>query len=298
MTTRRFRKCFDLAEIPNEWQLVRFTLDWDGRPLLLFVEGKPTTPDFHTDPEAWSRWYRTPPKAHHLVYWETGERRTIQFEQSQGLSTFHVQRFDGGWLLGERRGGQTTIYDAQGGTRFELNLGDASEDLQTTPQGLIWVSYFDEGVYGGSIGRQGLVCFDNAGTPLFKYADFAEQNALPMISDCYAMNVDQTGAVWLNYYTDFPLIRLHNFAIEKIWKDFGVLGNGFAVRGDEVIHMRDNKLVASSLLSTTLYELTDANVEDENGRVLVPTSQHYADVAARGASLFINTGQALYELLD
>ena len=147
------------------------------------------------------------------------------------------------------------------------------------------------------MGRQGLVCFDNAGTPLFKYADFAEQNALRMISDCYAMNVDQTGAVWLNYYTDFPLIRLHNFAVEKIWRDFSVLGNGFAVRGDEVIHMRDKKLAVSSLLSTTPYESTTANVEDENGLVLIPTNQRY-DVAARGASLFINTGQDLYELLD
>ena len=36
MTTRRFRKYFDLAEIPSDWQLVRLTLDWDGRPLLLF----------------------------------------------------------------------------------------------------------------------------------------------------------------------------------------------------------------------------------------------------------------------
>ena len=150
MITRRFRKCFDLAEIPNEWQLVRFTLDWDGRPLLLFVEGKPTTPDFHTDPEAWSRWYRTPPKAHHLVYWETGERRTIQFEQSQGLSTFHVQRFDGGGFSESVEEDKRRCNDAQGNTRFELNLGDASEDLQTKPQGLIWVSYFDEGVYGGS----------------------------------------------------------------------------------------------------------------------------------------------------
>ena len=119
-----------------------------------------------------------------------------------------------------------------------------------------------------------------------------------MISDCYAMNVDQTGAVWLNYYTDFPLIRLHNFAIEQIWKDFSVLGNGFAVRGDEVIHIRDNKLAVSSLLSSTPYESTASNVEDENGLVLIPTNQRYADVAARGASLFINTGQALYELLD
>ena len=298
MTTRRFRKYSDIAEIPSDWQLVRFTLDWDGRPLLLFVEGKSTAPDFQRDLEAWSHWYRTPPKAHHLVYWETGEQRTIQFEQSQGLSTFHVQRFDGGWLLGERRGGQTKVYDAQGNVRFEMDLGDASEDLQTTSQGLIWVSYFDEGVYGGTIGRQGLVCFDNAGTPLFKYADFAEQNALPMIRDCYAMNVEQTGAVWLNYYTDFPLVRLHNFAIEQIWKDFSVLGNGFAVRGDEVIYLRDNKLAVSSLLSNTPYEFTDSNVEDENGLVLIPTNQGYADVAARGASLFINTGQALYELID
>ena len=118
-----------------------------------------------------------------------------------------------------------------------------------------------------------------------------------MISDCYAMNVDQTGDAWLNYYTDFPLVRLHNFAIEKIWKDFSVLGNAFAVRGNEVIHLRDNKLAISSLLSTTPDDSTAANVEDENGLVLIPTNQRY-DVAARGASLFINTGQALYELID
>ena len=165
------------------------------------------------------------------------------------------------------------MYDAQGNVRFELDLGDASGDLETTPQALIWVSYFDEGVYGGAIGRQGLVCFDNAGTPLFKYADFAEQNALPMISDCYAMNVDQTGTVWLNYYTDFPLTRLHNFAIAQIWKDFSVLGNGFAMRGDEVIYMRANKLAVSSLLSSTPYESTASKVEDENGLVPIPTNQ-------------------------
>ena len=119
-----------------------------------------------------------------------------------------------------------------------------------------------------------------------------------MISDCYAMNVDQTGTVWLNYYTDFPLIRLHNFAIEQIWKDFSVLGNGFAMRGDEVIYMRANKLAVSSLLSSTPYESTASNVEDENGLVPIPTKQRYADVAARGASLFINPGPTLYELLD
>lgn len=293
IASSRFRKCFDLAEIPSEWQLVRLTLDWDGRPLLLFVEGKPTAPDFHNDPEAWSRWYRTPPKAHHVVYSEAGERRTIQFDQSQGLSTFHVQRFDGGWLLGERRGGRATVYGAGGNVRFTLDLGDASEDLQTTPEGLIWVSYFDEGVFGSSIGRQGLVCFDKAGTPLFKYADFAEQNDLPMICDCYAMNVDQTGAVWLNYYTDFPLVRLRDFAAEQVWKAFGVLGKAFAVRGNEVIHVRDNQLAISGLLSPSEDGTIAAIAENEDEERLV-----YADIVARGSTVILRTGEALYEMLD
>lgn len=113
---------------------MRLTLDWDGLPLLLFVGGKPPQPDPRTNTEAWSRWYRTPPKAHHLVYEEAGKPHSIAFDQSQGLSTFHVQPFEGG--------------------------GDASGDLQTTQDGLIWVSYFDEGVFGGGIGRQGLVCYD------------------------------------------------------------------------------------------------------------------------------------------
>ena len=166
---------------------------------MLFVEGKPEQPDFYGDPYALSNWYRTPPKAHHLVYWEAGQLRSIQFEESQGVSTFHIQPFEGGWLLGERRGGLTKVYDAHGALRFTLDLGDASEDVQTTPDGRIWVSYFDEGVFGNGVGRQGLICFDSAGRVLFQYADFAEQNALPTIADCYAINVDPTGAVWVNY---------------------------------------------------------------------------------------------------
>ena len=118
----------------------------------------------------------------------------------------HIQRFQDGWLVGESRGGQTKLYDPQGRVRAELDLGDASEDLQTTPEGHIWVSYFDEGVFGNGIGAQGVVCFDGAGVPLFRYAEFAEQHGLPMISDCYAMNVGPGGEVWLNYYTDFPLV--------------------------------------------------------------------------------------------
>lgn len=298
MTPLRFRRRFDLAEIPSDWELVRLTLDWVGNPLLLFVEGKPPHPDFHTNVEAWSRSYRTPAKAHHLVHWDEGKLRSVAFDRSQDPSTFHVQPFEGGWLLGQSRGGQTTAYDAHGGVRFTVDLGDASEDLQTTPDGLIWVSYFDEGVFGGGIGRQGLVCFDAGGTPLFKYADFAEQNALPRICDCYAMNVDGKGAVYINYYTDFPLVCLRNFKTERLWLEFGVLGDTFAVCSDDVIYVQNKQLTIRTLLSSSQSTPSVIRAEGENGDLLVPTTQRYANIAARGASLIINTGQAVYASCD
>lgn len=298
MTPPRFRKCLDFADVPADWQLVTVTLDWNGQPLLLFSEGKPPRPDFYKAPQAWSRWCRTPPEAHHVLYSEAGKVHTLRFEQSQGLSTFHIQRFEEGWLLGQRRGGAATVYDAHGKVHHTLDLGDASQDLQTTPQGHIWVSYFDEGVYGKTIGRQGLICFDGAGTPLFQFGDFAEQNALPMISDCYAMNVTRTGEVWLNYYMDFPLIHLRDFSVEQIWNDFGVLGDAFAVRGDEVLGIHADQLLLSSLLSPPEHDRITCKLEDETGEPLTLSTQSGASVAARGATLVINTGTALYKLLD
>ena len=133
-----FSKVFDLVGIPNDWNLVSLSADWSGRPLLLFVEGKPPKPDFHRDMEAWSRWYRTPPKAHHVVYEEAGQLRSVAFDHSQGISTFHVQRFESGWLLGESRGGHASFHDARGASRSRVELGDAIESIQTTADGRIW----------------------------------------------------------------------------------------------------------------------------------------------------------------
>jgi hypothetical protein len=75
----------------------------------------------------------------------------------QSLAHPHVQPLpDGGVLLvGARcrwRDGaaesNAATYDAEGELLREGVLGDGIEDVQTTPSGEIWVSYFDEGVYG------------------------------------------------------------------------------------------------------------------------------------------------------
>ena len=84
-------------------------------------------------------------------------------------------------------------------------MGDASNDVQTTSNGHIWVSYSDEEVFGGGVGQHGVVCFDSAGRAIFKYSEFADQNQLPRIVDCYAMDVVNAEEVWLSYYSDFPL---------------------------------------------------------------------------------------------
>ena len=74
------------------------------------------------------------------------------------------------------------ICDRTGYPLRTLDLGDASKHVQATPDGHIWVGYFDEAVYGGGIGSEGLVCFDSNGTSIFNYAEFAEQHDLPLLT--------------------------------------------------------------------------------------------------------------------
>lgn len=293
-----FSKIFGLGDIPNDWELLSLSVDWSGLPLLLFREGKPPQPDFHREREARSRWYKTP-KAHHVVYQEAGKVRSVAFDHSQAISTIHVQRFESGWLLGESRGtGRASFHEANGALRSVAELGDAIESIQTTTDGRIWVSYFDEGVFGGGIGRQGLVCFDSAGRHLFKYADFAEQNNLPMICDCYAINVDFGGDVWLNYYMDFPLVRLREFKLHEAWKEFGALGNAFAIRGEEIIYMAKGQISAISLAAEPRGEPLSTIPRDVAGNELTPSPQRYADAAGRGSAFVINTGDAVYSTGD
>ena len=79
-----------------------------------------------------------------LIHWDGLSQRALTFEKSTRLFTFHVQSFGEGWLLGEGRSGRADICDNAGRPQRTLDLGDAINDVQTTPNGHIWVSYFDE----------------------------------------------------------------------------------------------------------------------------------------------------------
>ena len=201
--------------------------------------------------------------------------------------------------IGESRGGRADVYDAVGRPLRALDLGDASQDVQTTPSGKIWVSYFDEGVYGGGLGSQhGIVCFNSSGNLLFKYFDFAEENELPFIDDCYAMNVVSEDEVWLSYYSAFPLVSIRRFQLQRAWRDFGCMDRAFALFEGAVIFPKCPTQINegnSELLRRTLSESprTEAlEVIDDEGRTIAGQFK----AAARGSQIYLWTETALYEL--
>jgi hypothetical protein len=297
MTQLTFAKRFDMSELPTEWRGIRVAVDWQGNPLLLVQEGKPPEPPAEAGMDARIKWLNTPPKAHHLIYWEGESKHSLTFQQSAGLTTFHIQPFEDGWLLCDARGGQAVVYDRTGQPGRTLDLGDASEDVQTTPGGRIWVSYFDEGVYGRGVGsQQGLVCFDSIGQPIFKYFDFDERNNLLFIDDCYSLNVVNENEVWLCYYTDFPLVHIKDFQLQQAWKDFGCMQGAFGLANGAVVFSKCYTRVnneKTQLLRRTLTDIPQTEpIEaiDEYGAMVQGPFQ----TAARGPYFLVCTNTAVY----
>jgi hypothetical protein len=295
----KFLKRFEFAQLDKDRQVTNVAVDWSGQPLILVQEGKPTPPPEDAPSQQRLAWMNARPKAHHLIYWEGTLERTVTFEKSTGLVSHHVQPFDSGWLLCDARGGNAIGYDRAGQTRIVLNLGDASNDVQTTPGGKIWVSYFDEGVYGSGVGSQnGLVCFNATGRPIFKYFEFAEKNKLPFIDDCYAINVVDEDEIWISYYSAFPLISIRDFKLHQSWNEFGSMGHAFGVFKGVVIFLKHSshgsgapsRLIKYTLSSVPQFEIIEPL--DERSEPI----EGWFRATARGNHFYLWTEHALYEL--
>lgn len=99
------------------------------------------------------------------------------------------------------------ILSKDGAILRSFYLGDAIEDAMPTKDG-VWISYFDEGVFGEGISTEGLVLFDFKGKPLFKYhTDLPDEF---VIDDCYAICKGRASEMWVFAYSDFNLVHLSN----------------------------------------------------------------------------------------
>jgi hypothetical protein len=142
------------------------------------------------------------------------------------------------------------VYDRDGRARERFLLGDGIEDVRTTPAGTIWVSYFDEGVFGNfgwghpgpiPLGAPGLREFSERGEPRFAYD--AEQAGTDPICDAYALNVAPDGSVWVYFYTEFPIVRIRSDEY-RVWQCGTAGARAVAIDGERALLVGDYKVPA------------------------------------------------------
>lgn len=122
------------------------------------------------------------------------------------------------------------IFDPRTGQASRVGLGDGISDLQIDERGRIWIGYFDEGVFGSSVGQAGLVCFSALGEKVWEFPPDADHT----IDDCYALNVAGAEAA-IFFYSDFPVYRI-GADFELTWKQTKLRGcHAFAMSEAQIL---------------------------------------------------------------
>ncbi|MEM9201844.1 MAG: hypothetical protein AAGC53_09290 [Actinomycetota bacterium] len=181
---------------------------------------------------------------------------------------------------------------------------DGIQNVQVTPAGLLWVAYFDEGVFGnfgwgnpGSsepLGRSGLVCWSLDGE--LRYG-FEAPAGFGSIDDCYAMCASGE-TIWACYYSDFPVVR--------VGADFDVVGWESGVGGAHAIAATDERALLvggyrglfDRAVVVTL--ASDGRTNQTVSQLVMPDSTDVPDSArlvARGQRLHVVVG-GLWLTLD
>jgi hypothetical protein len=203
------------------------------------------------------------PNHYGIDHFRAGEWRSCSLPPTK--ENFHnVQPLgEDGWLLvrGRAKGEadrNAHVYSLDGLLCRSFHVGDAVADVQTTSRGDCWVSYFDE----APLEQGGLACFDQQGRQVFRFSDL--DPPAPFILDCYALNVCSEQEVWACYYTDFPMVRLVDRQVARIWPKVGVAGShAFAVSGQRVLfagtYKKRNSLFLADLEKTRVKEQVPVN---------------------------------------
>lgn len=193
------------------------------------------------------------------------------------------------------------VFGMDGSLRREFVLGDGIEDVQATPTGEFWVSYFDEGVIGNygwggknapPVGAPGLVRFNGNGVTLW---EFSPPYGLGPIDDYYALNVDGETA-WAYYYSDFPLVHITSDGQIRGWQS-GVSGARAIVTDGRRILLFGGyspnpfRCLLGRLGATEIVDLREVTL-------LLPDGQPIdsGDVAGRGQTLHVFVEAGWYQL--
>ncbi|BDI34308.1 hypothetical protein CCAX7_63590 [Capsulimonas corticalis] len=163
-----------------------------------------------------------------VLHWKNGSFRRVDIAALDVAHPKIQPMADGGILIVASRCNfnsgapdkNAALYDSQGRLVRRWVFGDGIQDVQVSRDQRIWVSYFDEGIFGNRgwntpLGSTGLQCFDTEGETLWRFEPPA---GFDQICDCYAMNVADDG-VWACYYTDFPIVHISKNLETQGWSN-------------------------------------------------------------------------------
>lgn len=131
-----------------------------------------------------------------------------------------------------------TIYGPDGSSLMTACVGEGIEHVRSTPNGAVWLGYFDEGVYrslgwgdpGGPepMGWPGLVRTNRELEIEWSYP----ADELDPIDDCYALTVDVDDA-WVVTYSSFANTRVRDSQVRS-WSSQADGGSALAGDGERV----------------------------------------------------------------
>jgi hypothetical protein len=289
------RRLLDFAGVVGHRHIVNVTVGASLDPVILSLEG---TPDYRlaTGHGSFPKQRAVSPNHFRIHHRTDGNWATLDLPPT-AENYCPVQPLPKGeWLLvrgraadeGERN---AYVHAANGELVRSFHAGDGVADVQTTERGRVWVSYFDEGVFGNTpLGASGLALLDRRGRPLFCFTDLGAGPLVQSMADCYALNVCSDRETWLYYYTDFPLVRLLDRKLGGCWRMPVHGSNAFAVDGMRVLlggsYERKDSLFLVHLDILASQELKPA---DEKGKPL----RRFRPFGRRH-HLYLATQEALY----
>jgi hypothetical protein len=189
MTTRRIMEATPLADfgpaLEGSEDPIAFGVGYDGA--VYAVARRPSTEGLSEEDGAarFPKSMLVDPTDYVVVRSRGGALRTVEVPGIPVVISF-VQPYPGGLLLAGARcywrpeGSEKNarVVDGNGRVERAFTIGDGVQDVRATPEGDLWVSYFDEGVFGNygwrppgpePIGAPGLVGFDLQGLVRFAY---------------------------------------------------------------------------------------------------------------------------------
>jgi hypothetical protein len=236
---------YDINHILASEELIDCSIAFNGEILILTLL---TPPDFYEEKgHAAFPKVKSTMKNHYRVYFVSSthikcidinnEKMNYHFIRDLGNRTFLLACSRSLFKSKDNYDLNAHVFDDEGNKLKEFIIGDGVQDIKITRKGVIWTSYFDEGVFGNygwdePIGAVGLRAWDLMGKPVYSYKPSSDEY---FIVDCYALNVSDRSDIWFYFYTDFYIGLISMEEEISYWKP--------QIEGAQTLLVSDNYLL-------------------------------------------------------